>query len=131
MGLNIETIPLACPNGAWRSVGCYKADSVLTNCPGDQCSYYCIDATDNQFYLVNKKIKTRPYRVYFVDTQGKCSSASAPQLSLRLRDGSTTQLVPSQLDAHSPQYIYDLLGRRVENPVNGVYIVDGKKVVIK
>ena len=131
VGLNIETIPLACPNGAWRSVGCYKADSVLTNCPGDQCSYYCIDATDNQFYLVNKKIKTRPYRVYFVDTQGKCSSASAPQLSLRLRDGSTTQLVPSQLDAHSPQYIYDLLGRRVENPVNGVYIVDGKKVVIK
>ena len=27
--------------------------------------------------------------------------------------------------------IYDLLGRRVENPTKGIYIIDGKKVVIK
>ena len=30
-----------------------------------------------------------------------------------------------------PTVIYDLMGRRVENPTNGIYIVDGKKVVIK
>lgn len=129
VGLNIDTISATCPNGVWRSVGCYKADSVITNCSGDECSYYCIDATDNQFYMVNKRINTRPYRVYFVDTQGKCSSASAPQLSLRLRDGGTTQIASSQLDAHRSQLIYDLMGRRVDNPTNGVYIVDGKKVV--
>ena len=28
-------------------------------------------------------------------------------------------------------YIYDLQGRRVLNPTNGMYIVNGKKVVIK
>ena len=27
--------------------------------------------------------------------------------------------------------IYDLTGRRVENPTRGVYIVDGKKVFVK
>ena len=27
--------------------------------------------------------------------------------------------------------VYDLQGRKVENPVKGVYIVDGKKVLVK
>ena len=27
--------------------------------------------------------------------------------------------------------VYDLLGRRVDNPTSGIYIVNGKKVVIK
>ena len=27
--------------------------------------------------------------------------------------------------------VYDLQGRKVENPTNGVYIINGKKVVIK
>ena len=30
-----------------------------------------------------------------------------------------------------PTPIYDLIGRRVENPAKGIYIVNGKKVVIK
>ena len=103
---------------------------MITNCVGDECTYYCIDATDNKFYLVNKKINTRPYRVYFVNTKGKCSSASAPQLTLRLRDGSTTQINLSTLNSHSST-IFDLQGRRVLNPSGGIYVVDGKKVVIK
>ena len=129
VGLKIDTISACCPNGVWRSVGCYRTDNVITNCVGDECTYYCIDATDNQFYLVNQKIKTRPFRVYFVNTQGRCSSASAPLLSLRLRDGSTTSIDFSQLNADGSCPIYDLLGRRVMNPTNGIYIVDGKKVL--
>ena len=130
VGLKIDTISACCPNGVWRSVGCYKADSVITNCVGDECSYYCIDATDNKFYLVNKKINTRPYRVYFVNAQGKCSSSLAPQLTLRLRDGSTTQINLSTLNSQ-PSTIFDLQGRRVLNPTGGIYVIDGKKVVIK
>ena len=130
VGLKIDTITACCSNGVWRSVGCYRADSVIANCVGDECTYYCIDATDNKFYLVNKKINTRPYRVYFVNTKGKCSSASAPQLTLRLRDGNTTQINLSTLNSHSST-IYDLQGRRVVNPIGGIYVVDGKKVVIK
>ncbi len=38
-----------------------------------------------------------------------------------------------ELTIHNSQFtiIYDLLGRRVENPSKGIYIVNGKKVVIK
>ena len=32
---------------------------------------------------------------------------------------------------HPERVIYDLSGRRVENPSNGIYIVNGKKVIIK
>ncbi|MDE6006946.1 MAG: hypothetical protein K2G67_05280 [Muribaculaceae bacterium] len=34
-------------------------------------------------------------------------------------------------DAEKQDMIYDLLGRKVTNPENGVYIVNGKKKVIK
>ena len=27
--------------------------------------------------------------------------------------------------------VYDLQGRRVENPQNGIYVKDGKKIVVK
>ena len=31
----------------------------------------------------------------------------------------------------APKAIYDLSGRRVENPTTGLYIVNGKKVLVK
>ncbi len=39
-------------------------------------------------------------------------------------------LHPSPITLH-PSPVYDLLGRRVANPVKGLYIVNGKKIVIK
>ena len=39
-------------------------------------------------------------------------------------DGETTDIDPSTL-------IYDLQGRRVAHPAKGIYIVNGRKVVIK
>lgn len=128
VGLNIDTIMVSRPDDVWCSVGGYKSDSVITNCPGDECAYYCIDATDNQFYLVNKKIKTRPYRVYFVNAKGKSTESLSPQLTLRLQDSTTTDIDSSVLNSPS-SVIYDLMGRRVQTPTNGVYIVNGVKVL--
>ena len=34
-------------------------------------------------------------------------------------------------DDEQPEIIYDLLGRRVEKVTKGIYVVGGKKVVIK
>ena len=127
VGLKIDTVLVTRPDGVWRSVGCYKADSVITNCSGDECTYYCIDATDNRFYLVNKKIRTRPHRVYFINARGKCM-ALAPQLSLHLRDGSTTTISPIQVEGWLEPICYDFMGRRVQNPISGIYLVNGKKV---
>jgi len=54
--------------------------------------------------------------------------------SLAIRFGAdeeTTAIEPSTLNAQPSTVIYDLQGRRVENPARGVYIVNGKKVVIR
>ena len=64
-------------------------------------------------------------------TPKSSTAAPASKLSLRLKDGSTIVIAPEQVeDWIEPEY-YDLMGRRVINPVNGIYIVNGKKVLIK
>jgi hypothetical protein len=37
----------------------------------------------------------------------------------------------AQVATESNAVIYDLQGRQVANPVKGIYVVNGKKVVIK
>ena len=64
------------------------------------------------------------YKAYLPKT-----SATAASISLRL-DGATG-IENSTLNPQSSTVVYDLMGRRVENPSKGVYIVNGKKVVIK
>lgn len=55
------------------------------------------------------------------------------QLSIGLRFdfSGTTDIAPSTLNSHPSTLIYDLQGRRVENPTKGIYIINGKKVVWK
>lgn len=43
----------------------------------------------------------------------------------------TTGIEKSQSTTHESQFIYDLHGKRVLNPVKGIYIRNGKKFVIK
>lgn len=48
------------------------------------------------------------------------------------RLGGTTNIRPAADDGEAtPAVIYDLLGRRVEAPARGIYIVNGKKVVFE
>ena len=87
------------------------------------------------FHRVTQRLDLRPFRAYFVwvpeTTEGQTIQA-APKLALRFRNGSTTEISPEQVEGweETPVY-YDLMGRRVENPIDGVYIVNGKKVVIE
>ena len=55
------------------------------------------------------------------------------QLSNRLRFdfGGSTGLDNSEIRNHDSETIFDLSGRRVTHPAKGIYIVGGKKVVIK
>ena len=59
---------------------------------------------------------------------------AARALTMRFSRGGnegTTSVEGLELDAQGEQLIYDLAGRRVLNPTKGMYIVNGKKVVIK
>lgn len=46
-------------------------------------------------------------------------------------DEEPTSIEPSTINHQPSTVIYDLMGRRVQHPVNGIYIVNGKLVVIK
>ena len=55
----------------------------------------------------------------------------ARSISIRLGDAETADVEPSTLSPQPSTEVYDLMGRRVQNPTKGMYIVNGKKVVIK
>ena len=52
-------------------------------------------------------------------------------LNVRFDDGETTDLDEVKGEGGEVKTIYDLSGRVVETPTSGIYIIDGKKVIIK
>ena len=52
-------------------------------------------------------------------------------LSVRFDDGETTDIDELKGESGEVKTIYDLQGRVVENPTSGIYIIGGKKVIIK
>jgi hypothetical protein len=47
------------------------------------------------------------------------------------KEGEVVGIENSEIRNHESEIIYDLSGRRVEKMEKGIYIVGGKKVVIK
>ena len=80
------------------------------------------------FYLVGEKKQptVRPYRIYMTYK----AAAGAPKFRISRED--TTSIEGSELDAQDSVIIYDLMGRKVNTmEKGGIYIVNGKKVMIK
>lgn len=88
--------------------------------------------SSNKFYLSVNPVnpdKIRGFRGYFTP-----NIPEARSISFRFDDeegNGTTEIAPSTLNPQPSTEIYDLMGRRVENPTQGIYIVNGKKVIIK
>ena len=59
------------------------------------------------------------------------SAQQAQSLRIRFAGGTATEIEMPIANGQQPTAIYDLQGRRVLNPTKGMYIVNGKKVVVK
>ena len=61
------------------------------------------------------------------------TSVPGSQLSngYRFDFSGTTAIESVETESTAPAVYYDLSGRRVENPVKGIYIINGKKVLVK
>lgn len=78
-------------------------------------------------YYVNSNVSLKPFRAYFD------IPASARFLDIDFGDeatGISATLIDDE-QTKADNIIFDLQGRRVGNPKKGIYIVNGKKVVIK
>ena len=134
-GVTIEPKGLYYPGT--EAPGTYNAVGVFTNyhvTTGDYPNsyYYFLSNSTNLFHRVTQRLNYRPYRVFFVVNPAEGQSAELPaRLNLRLLDGTTTEIDSTWIEGMGTPEYYDLSGRRVLNPTNGVYIVNGKKVLMK
>lgn len=105
------------------------------NVTHDNIRAFNINTADSRnpigFYKVKSNVTNIPgNKAFLVLTNAE---AQAKGFVLEFEDGGTTGIETIENSKHSTEdgVYYDLQGRRVENPTRGVYIVNGKKVVIK
>lgn len=86
----------------------------------------------NHFYYSNGDVPIQGYRAYF-ELADVLTEAEGASVKMRLDiDGTPTGLEdPMRKPVTADKQIYDLAGRKVSLPRRGVYVVDGKKVVVK
>ena len=83
--------------------------------------------TDNKLYKVNSTVGLKPFRAYFTVTS---SNPAKERISLTFNDDATAIHTIEAATAIKGVY-YNLAGQRITAPTKGLYIVNGKKVLVK
>lgn len=92
----------------------------------DKLTYNTYVISGQKFYLVNSDVKCPAYRCYFKELKDRPMSFGFVE-----DGGETTGIDKIERDVDMKNaVIYDLTGRRVTSPVKGIYIVNGKKMVV-
>ena len=105
------------------------------NVTNDNIRAFNINTADSRnpigFYKVKNNVTNIPGNKAFLVLTS--TEAQAKSFVLEFEDGGTTGIETIENSKRSTDdgVYYDLQGRRVENPTRGIYIVNGKKVVIK
>ena len=105
------------------------------NVTHDNICAFNINTADSRnpigFYKVKNNVTNLPGNKAFLVLTS--TEAQAKSFVLEFEDGGTTgiETIENSKNSTDDGVYYDLQGRRVENPTRGIYIVNGKKVVIK
>ena len=112
-------------NKTW-AFGDYTFTGTYAPKPISQSAEYVL--TNGEWRRLNNSDQTLgSFRVYLT-----VDGASAPELRITTRgEEDTTAIDNAEFNAQPSAVIYDLLGRRVEKMDKGIYIVNGKKIVVK
>lgn len=106
--------PVANVEGA-QVVGTYAAITVPQN------SYIL---SGGKFYLVNSEVSLKPTRAYITVAE----PVSAKSLNIDIEEATAINAIESEI---ANAKVYDLSGRMIQNPTRGLYIANGKKVLVK
>jgi hypothetical protein len=80
----------------------------------------------NQLYQASDATNTiKPFRAYFV------SNSNASALTLDFGDATGIDSIANSHELNVNSHVYNLAGQRVAQPTKGLYIVNGKKVIVK
>lgn len=92
----------------------------------------CLFLSENKFWYSTGLTKMKAYRAYFsfMDVLSEVENASS-RVVMKWDDEQPTGISEIKHEVQKNSQYYDLSGRRVVRPNKGVYIVDGKKTVIK
>ncbi|MBR3091774.1 MAG: hypothetical protein IKG99_01985 [Bacteroidaceae bacterium] len=104
-------------------VGTYETTPVPVS--GDNGSYYILSG--GKFYTVNSEVNIKNTRFYVATS----APAGANTLGFTFDDGEANAINGIIANDNAPEGIYNLQGQKVEKATKGIYIINGKKVLVK
>ena len=104
-----------------RMQGTYQAGTIV---PANS-----LFISGNKFYYSAGKTKMKAFRAYFTLQDVLTDVANASRITLSFDDSETAGI--KTVDKKNSDKYYNLRGQQVETPAKGVYVKDGKKVIIK
>ena len=128
-----NTIDCASVFDTYTFKGTYSQLSSTTLTPGE--GYYTL--VGGEWQPVTESTTLGAFRFYLkVDSRHGAPAAEARSIRMRFvgennNDDDATGIENAEIKDEKSGMIYDLQGRRVEKPTKSMYIVNGKKVVIK
>jgi len=106
--------PVANVEGA-QVVGTYAAITVPQN---------SFILSGGKFYCVDSEVSLKPTRAYITVAE----PVSAKSLNIDIEEATAINAIESEI---ANAKVYDLSGRMIQNPTRGLYIANGKKVLVK
>ena len=96
--------------------------------------YYTL--INGEWQLATEETTLGAFRFYLKVDSRNSNAMMARTIRMRIvgengSDDDATGIENSQLTIDNSQFVYDLQGRRVEKPAKGIYIVNGRKLLIK